>query len=112
MCKFPVVLAVLAVSAVALALPADAAKRKTQPVYYDASGRQISIGGRAPTRLTVRARSYLNPGTETKQYAEHYGDYAFPPGGSFDYHNRNDHTLSWNRMPLPDPFDLPGAPKF
>lgn len=111
-CRFFVAAAALAVLAVALALPAEAAKRKRQPIYYDVSGRQISVAGRAPTRLTVRRRSYLEPGTETKQLAEHYGDYAYPPGGSFDYQNRYHHSLSWDRMPLPDPFDIPGWPKF
>ena len=115
--KLVVAVVALAASTVVATLPADAAKRKTQPsntqpIYYDASGRQIEMGRRAPTRLTVRGRSYLNPGTETKQLAEHYADYAYPPGGSVSYRNRNDLALTWNRTPLPDPFDIPGWPKF
>ena len=104
-------LTALAVITVALALPAEAAKRKRQPIYYDASGRQISVNGRAPTRLTVRGRSYLNPGTETKQFAEPYADYAYPPGYSV-YYDRNDWRGSFVRMPLADPWDLPGYPKY
>ena len=105
-------LSVVAVVVAALAFPAEAAKRKRQPIYYDASGRQISVSGRAPTRLTVRRRSYLDPGTETKQYAEPYSDYAFPPGGSISYQNRHNYDRTWNRNPLPDPFDIPGWPKY
>ena len=109
--KSLVMFGVLAVLMVAVTLPAEAAKRKRHPVYYDAGGRQITISRRAPTRLTVRARSYLDPGTETKQHAEHYGDYAFPPGYSV-YYDRNDWRGSFVRMPLADPWDLPGYPKF
>ena len=104
--------AVLAVLTVALSIPAEAAKRNRQPVYYDASGRQVAIGGKPPTRFTVRPRSYLNPGTETKQYDQHYADYAFPPGGSISYQNRNNYDHTWTRNPLSDPFDIPGWPKF
>jgi hypothetical protein len=103
---------------VALALPADAAtKRKTKKsyIYYGSEDRYYGPQGkpgRAATRVTVRPRSYLDPGTETKQYDQHYTDYAFPPGGSWSYQNRNDYGITWTRAPLPDPWDIPGWPKY
>ncbi len=103
---------------VALALPAEAAKkRKPSYIYYGSEDRYYGprgriVQGRASTRLTVRPRGYLDPGTETKQYDQHYTDYAFPPGGSWSYQNRNDYNKTFNRSPLPDPWDIPGWPKF
>jgi hypothetical protein len=67
------------------------------------------VATRAPTRLTVRRRSYLDPGTETKTHAEHFTDYAFPPQNpgtlTADTHNP---AFSWTRMPFPDCFYLSG----
>jgi len=68
--------------------------------------------GRAPARLTVYKRSYLDPGTETKRHAEHYQDYAHPPDGKSPFMNS---TLFYSgpglpvmmdRMPFPNCFDL------
>jgi hypothetical protein len=104
--------------AAALALPAEAAKkRKPSHIYYGSEDRYYGPNGRpgrsvTPTRLTVRPRSYLDPGTETKQYDQHYTDYAFPPGGSWSYRNRNDYNMSFSRQPLPDPWDIPGWQKY
>jgi hypothetical protein len=70
---------------------------------------QVAMTGRPPARLTVRKRSYLDPGTETKAGAEHYQDYAFPPGGSHSYTaDPNDFKINWTRMPFPSCFDLAG----
>lgn len=100
---------VLAGVVVALSVPAEAAKkRKRSYIYYGHEDRQV-MRTRTGTRLTVRRRSFLDPGTETKAYDEHYADYAFqpsyntPPGMS-----PHDPTVSFNRMPLNDPFDMPG----
>ena len=82
--------------------PATAKKRPAAPPT------QVAVAGRPPARVTVRRRSYLDPGTETRTHAEHYQDYAFPPGNpSFtaDYNNR---LINWTRMPFPDCFDLAG----
>ena len=102
--------AVLTGIVVALAMPAEAAKkRKHSYIYYGHEDRQV-IRSRSGVRITVRPRSYLNPGTETKQYDAHDADYAFPPGYSTfaDQTNRN---FSYNRMPFNGPFDVPG-PKY
>jgi hypothetical protein len=74
---------------------------------------QVAMTVRPPAKVTVRKRSYLDPGTETKAHAEHDTDYAFPPGDG----NRSlpgaiggagDWRFDWNRMPFPSCFDLMG----
>ncbi len=69
--------------------------------------------GRRTTRITVRPRSFLDPGTATKPYSESYTDYVLPPqtypGEYFPSATyRNDFKSSWSRMPFPTCFDLPG----
>ena len=65
--------------------------------------------GHKTTRITVRPRSFLDPGTATRDaFQYHYSDYAVPP----DYHANydvNDWKGSWRRMPFPAPFDVPGS---
>jgi hypothetical protein len=69
-----------------------------------------------PARVTVRKRSYLDPGTETKRRAEHYGDYAYPSVeyGLAPFRNstlfKNNAALPFvhDRMPFPTCLDLPG----
>jgi hypothetical protein len=71
---------------------------------------------RPPARVTVRKRSYLDPGTETKRRAEHYTDYAYPTVeygyAPFRYSTlfKNGPALPFfhDRMPLPTCLDLPG----
>ena len=103
-------LAAATVLTTALAVPADAAKAKRSYIYYRSSSMAYWYG-QPRTRVTVNRRSFLDPGTETKQYDEHYTDYAFPPGYT-PFIDRNDPKVSFNRMPLPDPFDIPGWRKF
>jgi hypothetical protein len=104
--------AVLAGLTLALAAPADAAKKPKKTYTYYRSQEPNYVRVRQSRRLVVQPRSYLSAGTETKQYDEHYADYAFPPGGSFDYSNRNSAQGSFTRRPLADPWDIPGWPKF
>ena len=73
----------------------------------------IDQNGRRTTRITVRPRSFLDPGTATKPYSEHYTDYVIPPqtypGEYFPSPTyQNDWKSSWSRMPFPTCFDLPG----
>ena len=69
--------------------------------------------GRRTTRITVRPRSFLDPGTATKPGWEHSTDYAFPPQTSpSEYFAGNpnfryDWKSSWSRMPFPACVDLP-----
>ena len=104
---------------VALALPAQAQTQSSGPRVQNSQQRYIyyrdedrAYFERTKNRLTVRPRSFLTAGTETKQRDQHYTDYAYPPGGSWDYQNRNSMQGSFTRQPLPDPFDMPGWPKF
>ncbi len=101
---------------VAGTLPAAAQQtpknQKKSYIYYRAEDRAYFERARVARRLTVQPRSYLSAGTETKRLEEHYADYAYPPGGSWDYSNRNSAQGSFNRQPLNDPWDIPGWPKF
>jgi predicted AAA+ superfamily ATPase len=106
---------------VALAIPVDAAtksktkaEKKSTAIYYRQSDPAYYAppGSRQAQRLLVQRRSYLSAGTETKQHAEHYADYAYPLSQSFDYMYRNTFQGSFTRMPLADPWDIPGWPKY
>jgi hypothetical protein len=101
----------LAVATVALALlqsPADAAPRKRTAAAYQPS--RYIYYDRAPTRLTVRKRSFLDPGTESKTFAQHYTDYAVSPSYTIfpKYFDYSAAPGSWSRMPLPGLYDIPG----
>jgi len=85
--------------------------------YYGSKTETITVidqFGRRHTRITVRPRSFLDPGTaQTYAYEHHYMDYAVPPqtysGEYFSSPNfRNDWKTSWERMPFPTCFDAPG----
>jgi hypothetical protein len=83
--------------------PADNTERITFTDQY----------GHRTTRLTVRPRSFLDPGTATKPYSESYMDYAVPPqtypGEYFPSQTyQNDWKSSWSRMPFPSCSDLAG----
>jgi hypothetical protein len=69
---------------------------------------QVAVASRPPARVTVRRRSYLDPGTETRTQAEHYQDYAFPPGNPSFTADPHNPAMNWTRMPFPDCFDLAG----
>jgi hypothetical protein len=100
-------LSAAAVTVVALASPADAQTRRG---YRDQSERITIIdeNGRARTKITVRPRSFLDPGTEVKPGERKFSDYANPP----TYMSGSAYA-SWDptgshRSPLPMPFELPG----
>ncbi|HEY1542797.1 MAG TPA: hypothetical protein VGG01_10335 [Xanthobacteraceae bacterium] len=66
--------------------------------------------GHRTTRITVRPRSFLDPGNNVEPYSQHYTDYAISPdsyAGEYLY-DRTDWRSSWSRMPIPTCFDLPG----
>jgi len=108
-----VVAAVLTSAAVAF----TAAPSKAQSPAPEASPRaaRAAVVARPPARVTVRKRSYLDPGTETKARAEHYTDYAHPVESGFAPFRystlfKNGPALPFihDRMPFPGCFDLPG----
>src|SRR5215469_11889255 len=104
-----------ALSAVSLAtLPAlTPASAQTPRAYYRGQTETITIidqNGRRHTRITVRPRSFLDGGTASVGYDQHYTDYYVSPEtypGEY-YLDRTDHNKSWSRMPFPTCFDLPG----
>lgn len=107
-------LAATAVVVAAFQAPAEAAPRKrsaaNQPERYIYYGREAYIRERGPTRITVRRRSFLDPGTETKTFAQHYHDYALSPSYT-TFPSFMDYSVapgSWSRMPLPGLYDVPG----
>jgi type II secretory pathway pseudopilin PulG len=65
--------------------------------------------GRRTTRITVRPRSFLDPGTATKPGSEHFTDYVqLPQTYPGEYlSDRYDWKQSWSRMPFPSCVDLP-----
>lgn len=103
-------LAVAAIAVSAFQAPADAAPRKrsaNQPSRYIYYGREAY---QPRTRITVRRRSFLDPGTETKTFAQHYHDYALSPSYT-TFPSYMDYSVtpgSWSRMPLPGLYDVPG----
>lgn len=98
----------------ALATTAEAAtkKRAAGPkyIYYGTQSRVAYVPAGRPTRLTVYRRSFLDGGTETLQRDQHYTDYSHPP--NYTWYDRNDPKVSMSRMGLPDPWDIPGWPKY
>jgi hypothetical protein len=70
---------------------------------------QVAVAGRPAAKVTVRKRSYLDPGTETKRGDEHYMDYALPSYGSSHVPGPGDSRFDFIRMPFPTCFDLGSA---
>jgi hypothetical protein len=100
------VAAVAAVAMMACAFVTAPAQADTR-TYVTRDGRVITVS-RGPIRLTVRPRSYLDPGTETLPLAQHYHDYAFSPyfSPALPYPVYGGVVGFW-RTPLPSPVDLP-----
>jgi len=97
-----------AAAAVSTTDRADAQSRRDQVVYsqpntptYMQDGRR---GGRP--RITIRARSFLDLGTDVAPGERKFLDYAMPP--NYSVTAVIDNTAAWHRWPLPGPFDLPG----
>jgi len=111
--KVSAVMAVV-VAAAAGALTAAPSQAQTAPEVRPAVRAAAVV--RPPARVTVRKRSYLDPGTETKRRAEHYTDYSYPSVeygfAPFRYSTlfKNGPALPFfhDRMPLPTCLDLPG----
>jgi hypothetical protein len=101
--------AVIIASAAASAQTANPPPKKKHVVAErPMNERPVVVSMRPAARVTVSRRSYLSGGTETKYHAEHYQDYAFPPGDRGLTADPNDSKINWNRMPFPNCLDLPG----
>jgi len=104
---------VAAVAAGSLAFATAPSEAQTTNAQKRQEHAHVAAAGRAPARVTVRKRSYLDPGTETKTHAEHYRDYVDPPGNSVMMNSTLFNSgpglpFTHNRMPFPNCFDLAG----
>jgi hypothetical protein len=112
--KVSAVVAVVIASAVA-AFTTAPSQAQTAPEVRPGPVR-AAVVVRPPARVTVRKRSYLDPGTETKRRAEHYTDYSYPSVeyGFAPFRNstlfKNGPALPFfhDRMPFPTCLDLAG----
>ena len=101
--------AVLFFAAAGLMLAVAPSEAQAPPTTPTAPPAPAAKKQQAPAKVTVRQRSFLDPGTETKTHAEHDRDYAFPPGDrNFGPGGHNDFRVNYTRMPFPSCFDLPG----
>ena len=109
------VLSAAALAALTAVTPASA-QAPQQRRYVDNTERITVIDqyGRRTTRITVRPRSFLDPGySQARPYEKSYTDYAVPPqtypGEYFPSQTfQNDWKSSWSRMPFPNCSDIPG----
>jgi len=100
---------ILLLAAAGLALAMTPGEAQTPTAKKKQADKQAATANAPGTRVTVRRRSFLDPGTETKTNAEHFRDYAFPPGDRNPSNDPNDFRVNFTRMPFPSCFDLPGA---
>jgi hypothetical protein len=97
-----------------LALAAQAQAQQPRRVLREGPNTEritvVDETGRVRTRITVRPRSFLDPGKETLAFDQHYHDYAVTPGQPIGYPATlaNDWRFSNSRMPLPGAWDVPG----
>jgi hypothetical protein len=104
------VLSAAALAALTAVTPASAqAPQRRYPADNTERITVIDQYGHRTTRITVRPRSFLDPGTASRPGWDHYTDYVQPPGtyaGEY-LSDRYDWKQSWSRMPLPSCVDLP-----
>ena len=101
--------AILLVAAAALLLAVAPSRAQAPPTTPTAPPAPAVKKQQAPAKVTVRRRSFLDPGTETKTHQEHDRDYAFPPGDRmYGVGGPNDFRVNYTRMPFPSCFDLRG----
>src|SRR5258708_12267134 len=107
-CAAGLCVAVMAVTAVAVA-PVDAATKKKQQVYTTAPTAPVN---RPRARVTVAPRSFLDAGTEVLPGDRKFTDYAFPVG-PYSMPLGVGQTTAGPRAcpqsPHPSPFHLPTA---
>lgn len=88
----------------ATAGPADAARKKR--VEYYTGDRYYTVRTGPRSRIVVRQRSYLDPGTEVLPGDRKYTDYAIPPGYSA-ISTVLGPSFSYDRRPFNDYWDVP-----
>ena len=105
-CAAGLCVAVMAVTAIAVA-PVAAATKKKQQVYTTAPTAPVN---RPRARVTVAPRSFLDAGTEVLPGERKFTDYAFPVGPysmPLSVVQSTGGRVGWHQSPLPGPFDLP-----
>ena len=71
--------------------------------------KRVYSKNRAPSRIVVVPRSFLDAGTEVLPGERKFTDYAYPPlHQPLDVVTNTGGRVGWHRSPLPGPFDLPG----
>ena len=103
------------ITSAAVAFTATPSKAQSPGPEAGPRAARAAVVARPPARVTVRKRSYLDPGTETKARAEHYTDYANPVESGFAPFRystlfKNGPALPFihDRMPFPGCLDLSG----
>jgi hypothetical protein len=116
--KLAVLTGVAAIGFGLSALPAAAASKHNVPAVAAANSHaagavssqtrtpHVVRQARAPTRITVHRRSFLDPGTEVLPGDEKYTDYVVSP--SHRAMSVLENTAFNRPSALPGPFDLPG----
>src|SRR5579864_850922 len=97
---------VAVLSAVSLATLPALTPAAAQAPRYGRNSETITVidqYGHRTTRITVRPRSFLDPGNNVEPLSQHYRDYAEPLDhrGTDYLYDRNDSKSSWSRMPIP-----------
>ena len=108
------VLSAVSLATVTAVSPASA--QSPQRRYQSGQTETITVidkYGHRTTRVRIRPRSFLDPGTESKSgsygYPETYYTVVPPDSYPGEYlYDRTDWRSSWSRMPIPTCFDLPG----
>jgi hypothetical protein len=107
-------LTVAVIATAAMVLTTVPSRSQTAPQVRRAP--RAVVAARPPATVTVRKRSYLDPGTETKARHEHYLDYT-EPNIEYGFAPMRNSTLFSNngaspaihdRNPFPTCLDLPG----
>jgi hypothetical protein len=108
-------LTAVVIAAAAVIFTTVPSRSQTAPQVRPAPPRAVAAA-RPPATVTVRKRSYLDPGTETKARREHFLDYAHPDV-EYGFAPMRNSTLFTNsaslpfihdRMPFPTCLDLAG----
>jgi len=106
--------AVIATAAMAFTT-VPALSQTAPPVRHARTARPPAAAPRPPATVTVRKRSFLDPGTETRARQEHDLDYT-QPDFEYGFSPMRNSTLFMNnavpmmhdRRPFPTCFDAPG----
>ena len=105
--KFSAVMAAVVAAAI-VAFTAGPSEAQTTTAQARQGSIRVATAGRPPARVTVRKRSYLDPGKESKAPGLTWSSFpADSPQGLF-YDPTANYLHFNNRNPFPNCLDLPG----